>query len=304
MRRHGHSQLLSGLAVLVLTGGFVTALAGPAAAAAIHYVAPPPAVPLLDTGCNFPGFNTIQSAVAASNPGDTIIVCPGGYPEQVVIDRSLTLTGSSATIQAPGPLNGDLNIVDVVGVATVVTMSDFVVSGPGPSGCGSIHTGIAVLGGATLHLSDTTVRNIRDTPFSGCQNGEGIRVGTPRGSEGSPQVAHATINNVVVTGYQKNGIVVSGAVAGIPSSAQITNSTTTGKGKTTVIGQNGVEVVFGATATVNTNVITDDFYTPRTDTACGLLIIEAAGVQASGNTYINDEKNQCNFGKGGGTFQP
>jgi hypothetical protein len=299
MKRHRHSQLLSGLTVLLLAGGFVTALAGPAAAAGIHYVAPPPAVPLLDTGCQFPGFNTIQAAVAASNPGDTIIVCPGGYPEQVTINKNLTLTGSSATIQAPGPLTGDLNIVDVVGAATVVTMSDFVVSGPGSSGCGSIHTGIAVLGGATLNLNDTTVRNIRDTPFSGCQNGEGIRVGTPRGSS-TPDVGHATIDNVVVTGYQKNGIVV----AGVGSSAQVTNSTTTGKGPTTVIGQNGVEVVNGATAAVNTNVIRDNYYTPKDVTACGLLIIDAGGVQASGNTYINDEKNQCNFGKGGGTFQP
>lgn len=286
------------MSVLVLTAGLVVTLAGPAAASAVHYVAPTPlGLPLVDSGCDHPGFNTIQAAVTASTAGDTIIVCPGGYPEQVTVDRNLTLTGSSATIQAPGILAGDLNIVDITNAATV-TMSDFTVSGPGASGCGSIHTGIAVLGGATLHLSDTTVRNVRDTPFSGCQNGEGIRVGTPRGSS-TPDVGHATIDNVVVTVYQKNGIVV----AGTASSAQVTNSTTVGAGKTTVIAQNGVEVINGATATVDSNVIKGDFYTPRTFTACGLLIINAGGVQASANTYINDEKNQCNFGKGGGTFQ-
>jgi hypothetical protein len=293
-------RALSVLAVLTLMGGLITVTAGSASASGtIHYVAPPPAIanPLLDTGCDFPGFNTIQAAVTASNPGDTIIVCPGGYAEKITVDKSLTLTGSSATIQAPGTLAGDLNIVDITNAATV-TMSDFTVSGPGSSGCNSIHTGIAVLGGATLDLSNTTVRNIRDTPFSGCQNGEGIRVGTPRGSS-TPAVGHATINNVVATGYQKNGIVVAGAA----SSAQITNSTTVGAGPTTVIGQNGVEVVSGATAQVNTNVIRDVFYTPKDVTACGLLLIDAGGVQASGNTYINDEKNQCNAGKGGGTFQ-
>jgi hypothetical protein len=112
-------------------------------------------------------------------------------------------------------------------------------------------------------------------------------------------VGHATIDNAVATGYQKNGIVVAGA----GSSAQITNSTTIGAGPTTVIGQNGVEVIDGATAQVNTNVIRDDYYTPKTVTACGLLLINAGGVQASGNSYIDDEKNQCNAGKGGGTFQ-
>ena len=285
--------------ILTLTAGLLVVLAGQAGAiGTIHYVAPsPPAVPLLDSGCDHPGFNTIQAAVVASAAGDTIIVCPGGYPEQVTINKNLTLTGSSATIQAPGVLINDLNIVDVTGGATV-TMSDFTVSGPGPSGCGSIHTGIGILGGATLHLSDTTVRNIRDTPFSGCQNGEGIRVGTARGSP-TADVGHATIDNVTVTGYQKNGIVV----AGSGSDAQVRNSTTIGKGNTAVIGQNGVEVVDGATATVNSNVIRDNYYTPKDVTACGLLLIGAGGVQASGNTYVNDEKNQCNFGKGGGTFQ-
>jgi hypothetical protein len=287
-------RALSFLAALTLMGGII---AGPAlASGTIHYVAPLPALAALDTGCDMPGFNTIQAAVTASSPGDTIIVCPGGYAEQVTVGKDLTLTGSSATIQAPGTLTGDENVVDIVGGATV-TMSDFIVSGPGSGGCNSIHTGIGVLGGATLHLSNTTVRNIRDTPFSGCQNGEGIRVGTPRG--GAPDVGHATIDNVVATGYQKNGIVVAGA----GSSGQITNSTTVGAGPTTTIAQNGVEVVDGATAQVNSNVIRDDYYTPKTFTACGLLPIDAGGVQASGNTYIDDEKNQCNTGKGGGTFQ-
>jgi hypothetical protein len=45
-----------------------------------------------------------------------------------------------------------------------------------------------------------------------------------------------------------------------------------------------------------------DDYTPKDTIACGLLI-NAGGVQASGNTYVGDEKNVCNFGKGGGTFQ-
>jgi len=302
MRRKGGRRLLAGVAVLALTGGLLTVLSGSAGAiGTIHYVAPSPVgLPLVDSGCSTPGYNTIQAAITASNPlgGDTIIVCPGGYPEQVTIDRSLTLTGSSATIQAPGILTGDANIVDVTGASTTATMSDFTVAGPGPGGCGSIQTGIAVIGGATLDLSDTTVRNVRDTPFSGCQNGEGIRVGSHRNPP-TPDVGHATIDNVVVTGYQKNGVVVSGT----GSTLELTNSTTVGKGKTAVIGQNGVEVIDGATATVDSNLIKDDFYTPKTVTACGLLVIGAGGVQASGNAYVGDEKNVCNFGKGGGTFQ-
>lgn len=38
--------------------------------------------------------------------------------------------------------------------------------------------------------------------------------------------------------------------------------------------------------------------------ACGFLIYQADGVSASSNTFFNNERNQCNFGKGGGTFKP
>ena len=38
-------------------------------------------------------FSTIQGAVAASSSGGTVLVCPGTYPEQVVINTPLTLKG-------------------------------------------------------------------------------------------------------------------------------------------------------------------------------------------------------------------
>src|SRR5262249_61361115 len=46
-------------------------------------------------------FATIQAAVAAAAPGDTVRVCPGVYAEQVEIDRPLTLRGiASGTLDA------------------------------------------------------------------------------------------------------------------------------------------------------------------------------------------------------------
>ena len=41
-------------------------------------------------------YNTIQSAVNAAASGSTIKVCPSGYPEQVVIEKPLTLQGITA----------------------------------------------------------------------------------------------------------------------------------------------------------------------------------------------------------------
>ncbi|MGB2874171.1 MAG: post-COAP-1 domain-containing protein [Gaiellaceae bacterium] len=46
-------------------------------------------------------FATINAAIAAASPGDTIIVCPGTYNEQVNVDKNnLTLLGAQAGVDA------------------------------------------------------------------------------------------------------------------------------------------------------------------------------------------------------------
>lgn len=86
--------------------------------------------------------------------------------------------------------------------------------------------------------------------------------------------------------------------------ATITGNTTVGDGPITYEGQNGIQVGFGATAVVKHNSVSLNNYTPTTYVACGFLIYQARGVSASNNTFFNNERNQCNFGKGGGTFKP
>jgi hypothetical protein len=284
----------------ISAGAFITTAH---AAGTTRYVSPG-ALAGLNTDCALPGYNTIQSAVNASVAGDTIIVCPGTYNEQVTVTKSITLAGSGNSIIQPTSVGGDQNVVDISGSPISVTMSGFTVAGPGNSGCDSIHTGIAVFGGANLNLSSTTIRDITDTPFGGCQNGEGIRIGTARYST-TPDVGSATINNVNIYDYQKNGIVVAGTVSGVNSTAKITNTTVTGQGPTPVIANNGIEVVDGASAVISTTTVRDNVYTGSASAvACGLLIISANGVNNDGtNVYLDNQKNVCVSHGKGGTFQ-
>ena len=73
-------------------------------------------------GCKHAGFTTIGAAVSAANPGDTVVVCPGTYAEDVQVDKPLQLQGH-ATINATGLTNG------IVITSSYVGVSGFTVTG-------------------------------------------------------------------------------------------------------------------------------------------------------------------------------
>jgi hypothetical protein len=81
-------------------------------------------------------YQTISAAVAAVSPGSTVRVCPGTYPEQVVITTPLTLSGafpSGAVITAPLNLAGPQIFVqgDYFGSPLTVNISNIIVDGSG-----------------------------------------------------------------------------------------------------------------------------------------------------------------------------
>ena len=149
---------------------------------------------------------TIQAAVNAARAGDTIVVRSGVFTEQVTIGKDLTITGAGAastTIQAPavlaprviGPLPGRANVVEVYGGARV-TMQSIGVSGPAGDDCPGL-TGVSVQDGATLRLQSASIR--------GCTV-IGLFVGYPSDIPVGPEVGHAIVSAIEVTGALAYGI--------------------------------------------------------------------------------------------------
>ena len=231
---------------------------------------------------------TIQGNVDRALAGDTVLVKSGTYVEQVSVTKSLTMVGESGAastfIVAPAtiPIASDpnSNIVKIAGTGVSVDFSGFTVTGPGPSGCGSINIGIFVRDDAYANIHDNRILDIRDNPFSGCQNGVGIQVGRASLSTSGT----ADITNNVISGYQKNGVTVSN----VGSSATIENNTITGAGPTAIIAQNGVQVSGGATGAINWNAISNHSYSPGSYTSTGMLIYQS-DADTYGNTLTENQ---------------
>lgn len=225
---------------------------------------------------------TIQNAVNTVNVSGNVHVASGTYTEQVTVNKSLNLIGAGASttiIKAPATLPASSNItstvVDINGSSITVDIGGFTVSGPGPTGCGSMGTGILVRGGAHADIHDNKILDVRDNPISGCQNGVGIQVGRNFFST----TGTATITNNIISGYQKNGITVDN----VGSYAEISGNTVTGAGAVSFIAQNGIQISRGATGDINGNTVSGHSYTPFTAVSTGMLLY-----QSDANTDDND----------------
>ncbi|RYD20091.1 MAG: hypothetical protein EOP88_16440 [Verrucomicrobiaceae bacterium] len=114
---------------------------------------------------------TIQSAVDAASPGDTIEVAAGMYAENVVITKSpLTLSGHRAADDARGRVSGTPNpstetvVAPAAGSALslssgagAITVSGFSFSSPATGGSGVVVADTAAVNGLTFSNNDVRV---------------------------------------------------------------------------------------------------------------------------------------------------
>ena len=140
--------------------------------------------------------------------------------------------------------------------------------------------------GGSVDTLNSKIHDIGEHPLNGTQHGVGVYFAL--GSAASGKIEGNQIWN-----YQKGGIVVNGA----GSSASVKNNTVTGQGPVSYIAQNGIQIGYGADATVMGNTVTGNSYTGTSTVSGGIIVVggpcysEAytTGTQIVGNTVANND---------------
>jgi len=235
--------------------------------------------------CSFSESGNIITLLADCTTDQTILVPTGK-----------TLDGNGHSITAVDPSGGHFLGAVVQNAGTSANVNNLTVTASSlATACDAFPDSLAGirLDGASGSITNNTVTGIQQgSGGDGCQEGDAIEVRNT--ATGTPSV---TVTGNTVSAYQKTGILVNG-----PLAAVVTGNTITGYGPVGFIAQNGIQVSRGATAQVTDNTISNNFYTPESDYACGLIIYQADGVKVGKNSFIGNERNLCNIGRGGGKF--
>ncbi|MDQ1494865.1 MAG: hypothetical protein QOG69_1348 [Actinomycetota bacterium] len=132
---------------------------------------------------------------------------------------------------------------------------------------GANYFGVVVngdVGTPKVNVTSSNIHDIGETPLNGTQHGNAIyyrALGTG--------TASGTISGNAITHYQKGGITTNGNVF-----ATITNNAVTGQGPVNYIAQNGIQVGYGAKATVTGNIVTGNAYTgANLASSAGILVV-------------------------------
>lgn len=130
---------------------------------------PDGAGPAMNFGCD--SFATIQGGVNGVQTGGTVLVSSGTYTQaQVLIDRSMTVTGAGAATtiinggNLPPPFAGAVRIVTPLGDAGTTTFSGFTVTNAGLSGeTGVTHVNVyarPLNAAATTRITNNTILGV------------------------------------------------------------------------------------------------------------------------------------------------
>lgn len=172
------------------------------------------------------GFTHIQDAVNAAHPGDTIVILPGTYNENLVVGPSaatpLMLVGQGATVNG----GGVGSVLTVVAAHTVTVNGLTLTNGKALATSGFNGGGVANLGGTVTFNNSRIAENTATEPSGNLGRGGGILNG-----------GTMTLNNTTVSGNtaERGGGIFSGSQQG-PTTLTLNNSPVTGNNATVGVG--------------------------------------------------------------------
>jgi Ca2+-binding RTX toxin-like protein len=243
---------------------------------------------------------SIQDAVDAASDGDTVLIAPGSYTEQVVIDGKdnltvMALAGDDVNIVAPADvtqtalsssgkaLNGVVTVLD----ASNVTLNNIDVDGAGHAdtvdGPSANFVGV-VYRNASGSVIDVDITGVRDPYPGGTTTGTGddIVSGNQRGvgiqvdNGGGPQLAF-TMTGGSISDFQKNATVFNNA------DLNVTGVDITGGGDQPINAQNGIQVL-NSTGTISGNTIAGIGYAGTGNWySAGILAYDNTDLDITGN---------------------
>jgi Right handed beta helix region len=257
-------------------------------------------------------YTTIQSAVDASGPNDTIKVCPATYEEQVNVSgagkNGIKLVSTSrrqAVIKWP-LVTADLTTPDLVTVngARGVSFQSFTIAGPFTiNAClEPLVSGVRIKGDGSATLVDNRITEIRNAvpALRGCQNGFAVAVG--RRFESQTGDANLFLNQI--DKYQKGGLYADNEGTDITMSG----NAIIGIGSSDQIAQNGVQISRGADAFASYNLVQDNSYIGGPDQAtdpnqapgqgAGVLLFNPTGESNASDVRLENNlarRNDTNF---------
>jgi hypothetical protein len=242
--------------------------------------------------CRPGSFPTITAALAATPHANVVKVCPGTYPEQVLITYAVTLQGissaNSAEVIIASPPNGlAVNATDDLG--DPIAAQVFVENSPGPTQISDITLDAAnnhvlapaYIAGIFLQNSPGMVNHVATRNQMGGAGGVGVWV---EGGTSNPTV---TVQNSSIRNFDDIGIWTQTNAAASELAVTITNNDENGGFGSGVIANADIAMGPGATTTVSHNYLAGG--------ATGVIAAASAKGSISGNTMINGDGKEISL---------
>ena len=240
--------------------------------------------------------NASPTACVFSTSGTTMTLTADCTTDHtILVPADFTLDGDGHSITAVDPAGDHFRGAVVKNGGSLAHVTDVEITASGLANVcddGDDRLRGILFDDAAGSITDVNVHGVRQG-LSGCQEGNAIEV---RNFNFTTSTVHSvTIADSIAVDYQKTGIVVNGQAFGT-----IAGNVVTGDGPIDYTAQNGIQIGFGASAFIRENTVSGNDYTPDSFVACGLLFFEANGVKQQANMLFANERNVCNFGRGGG----